>query len=395
MPTPPAQLRQVHRRVVFDRLAADGAASRAELATATRLSPPTVGKVVDELITQHLVEEFDPAMHRLQLAQYAGDVPQVSVGRPSRPLRLDSTHPVIMAVQIGVRHTRVAALPVAGPRDQQWPVTFATPRTAATFRKRLATAKRQLRTTPRPWAVMVSAPGIVDQRAGRVLLSPNLHWIEKVDLVGLVSKVWPAATCLVQEIRALAMGHLAAAPASDSFLLVDFGEGVGGAAVIDGKLFQSALPLSGELGHTAAPDNNRTCGCGAIGCIETLASRRGLLASFTEATGRKRATWASLKSHIAKQGIEPWLNDTLLKTAAIIAGGLNVLGLRDVVVTGALTELPAPIVTHLGEAIERSAMWARFGQVRCTAAPRRRAAGLVAAAVDRVLLPVPKWEACG
>ena len=36
---------------------------------------------------------------------------------------------------------------------------------------------------------------------------------------------------LVQEIRALALGHLTAEPGGEDFLLVDFGEGVGGATL--------------------------------------------------------------------------------------------------------------------------------------------------------------------
>lgn len=395
MSTPPSQLRQVHRRAVFERLAAAGAASRAELAAVTGLSAPTVGKVVDDLIDERLIEEFDVADRRLQAARAAAAAPFVSVGRPARPLRLDRTHPAVLAVQIGVRRTRVAALPVAGPRDESWPVTFPTPRTAKTLRSKLMAAKRKLRLKRLPHAVMISVPGVTDERAGQVLLSPNLHWTEKVDLIDLVSGVWPVATCLVQEIAALALGHQAASEDPDDFLLVDFGEGVGGAAVIDGNLFRGGLPLSGELGHTATPGNTRVCGCGAIGCMETLASRGGLLASLAQATGKNRPTWRSLQSHVKHDGVQPWLDDTLTATGTVIAGALNVLGLRRVVVTGALTELPEAVVARLGEAIERSAMWARFGQVHCEAAPRRRAAGLVMAAIDRVLLPAPQWEAAG
>jgi hypothetical protein len=34
-------------------------------------------------------------------------------------------------------------------------------------------------------------------------------------------------------------------------------------------------------------------------------------------------------------------------------------------------------------------MWARFGEVMVQAAPRRRTAGLVAAGLDRLVLPMP------
>ena len=73
-----------------------------------------------------------------------------------------------------------------------------------------------------------------------------------------------------------------------------------------------------------------------------------------------------------------------------MAGAVNVLGLRRVIVTGCLTELPAAVMDHLAQAIQRGALWGRFGEVTCVAAPRRRAAGLAASGVDRLVFPMDK-----
>ena len=62
------------------------------------------------------------------------------------------------------------------------------------------------------------------------------------------------------------------------------GTGVGGGIAIGGRLMQSPNALSGEFGHTAAPADIVaahglpivTCGCGRIGCIETLIAGAGL-----------------------------------------------------------------------------------------------------------------------
>jgi len=115
----------------------------------------------------------------------------------------------------------------------------------------------------------------------------------------------------MQEERALALGHQAVHPGSDGFLLVDFGEGVGGTIVIGGKLYTNPLPLSGELGHTPAPGNKRPCGCGAVGCLETLISTRGLLQSFAENSAVKEVketTWSALAQQIADNGPASWLS---------------------------------------------------------------------------------------
>lgn len=390
----PSTLRWLNERLVFERLLRGEPASRADLAKATGLSAPTVGKVAERLLAAGLIEEAEINAGSTGAGSGLAEgeaAPAAAPGRPSRPLRLDRTRLRLLALQVGVRHTRLAALPIAGPPDERWPVQFSTPSTAATFTRRLRKAAARIGLES-PWAVMVSVPGVVDDEAGRVLLSPNLHWTERADLPGLIRGVWDAPVCLVQEIRALALGQAVSEPQSRDFLLVDFGEGVGGAAVREGRLLAGALPLSGELGHTPVLGNDRPCGCGAVGCVETLLSRGGVLQSFTKAHPGKPRTWASLHRHIATKGIEPWLAGTLDAAAGTIAGAINVLGVREVIVTGALNELPPVAIDRLASAIERSAMWARFGRVICRAAPRRRAAGLAAAAIDRVLMPAQGWQ---
>lgn len=378
----PSILRRLNERVLFASLLRGADGSRAEIAKRVGLSAPTVGKVADALIASGLIEEYD-------------DPGSQGVGRPGKLLRLSRSTTPIVAVQIGVRHTRVSALPVSGPVDDRWRVQFATPRRFKSWTDRLGVAAKSLHVA-RPWAVMVSVPGVTDEAAGRVLLSPNLHWLEKANLADAIGRTWRAShppVCMVQEIRALAMGHAAAESAAGDFLLVDFGEGVGGAAHLNGRLHEGSLPLSGELGHTPVAGCARPCGCGAIGCMETLLSRGGLIASAGSALPGKVRSWSSLVRHVRKAGVEPWLDESLNSGAIVIAGAMNVLGVRQVIITGSLTELPDVVISRLHDAIERHAMWARFGTVVCRAAPRRRAAGLIAAAINKVLMPAMPWDA--
>ncbi len=235
--------------------------------------------------------------------------------------------------------------------------------------------------------MLISVPGIVDEPEGKVLFSPNLHWTERVNLPELVKEVWSVPVLLVQEIRALALGHLAAEPEAEDFLLADFGQGVGGAIVQRGKLYDSTLPLNAELGHTKVIGNTRVCGCGAVGCIETLVSRKGLLQSYSSANGGDVITWSAFARYLGEHGIPSWFEKSLDTAAAIIAGALNVLGLKKAVITGSLTELPPSVVEYLAKGVKEGTMWGRFGEVHCQSAPRRRAMGLVGVGVDRLLIP--------
>ena len=76
----------------------------------------------------------------------------------------------------------------------------------------------------------------------------------------------------------------------------------------------------------------------------------------------------------------------------MIAGALNVLGLRRVVITGTFHELPPTVLEYLTKAITKGALWARFGEIKVESAPRRRIAGLVAAGLDRLIIPMADSE---
>lgn len=376
----PSSLRRANERTILGLLLRRESASRADLAKATGMSQPTVGKIINDLLQLGVLRELDDT------DADAAPEDEARVGRPGRLVCLDAGRPRFLAIQLGVAETSVAALPVSVRSDDSWTHTFPTPGSAAEWVAGLKRAAAGL-VGEGLWGTLISVPGIVDEGAGKVQFSPNLHWTERASLPELARQVWPAPALLVQEIRALALGHLAVETGAEDFLLADFGQGVGGAIVERGKLLSSPLPLNGEIGHTPVPGNSRPCGCGAQSCLETLVSRRGLLASFAVSGAPEPHTWAGLKQHVQERGLPDWFKATLDSTAAIIAGALNVLGLRAVMVTGSLTELPETVVARLAQGIQRGALWARFGEIECRAVARRRAAGLVVVGIDRLLAP--------
>jgi predicted NBD/HSP70 family sugar kinase len=302
-------------------------------------------------------------------------------------LRLDRTHTRFLGIELGVVETKLAPLPVGAQREDQWTTQVETPKSAEEWLASLQAPISRLRQDGL-LGVLVSVPGIVDEPGGRVLFSPNLHWTEGVELPSMIRQVLDVPVVLVQEERALALGHQMFDPNNEDFLLVDFGDGVGGAIIVGGRLYANAVPISGELGHTPVIGNMRSCGCGAQGCVETLVSTRGLLQSYAAAHPDGRHSWADLVEHVNQAGVPGWLATALEATAVVIAGALNVLGLRRVIITGSLTELPPAVCQHLANAIGKGAMWARFGKVECQSAPRRRTAGLVAVGIDRLVMPM-------
>lgn len=368
---------RLNKRALLSCLRHRGTASRTDLAKLLGLSQPTAGKIVDELLEREVLEEVCPPDNGRS----------ARLGRPARMLRLTQSKTRFLGLHLGVSQTRLARLPVGDGGEDRWTIGFDTPPSAKEWSRRLGHAAHEI---PEKsfWGILVSVPGLVDEKRGKVLYSPNLHWTEETDLAALLAQTWNAPVLLLQEERALALGHHSTNPSGDDFLLVDFGEGVGGAVTVEGKLYNHALPIGGELGHAPVLGNQRRCGCGAVGCLETLASTRGLLESFSTATGGGPQEWPQLTAAVANEGLPHWLKMTLDATAAAIAAALNVLGVGRVVITGTIAEFSPSVISYLSSMIANGSLWARFGKIQVEAAPRRRAAGLLAAGIDHLIVPV-------
>jgi len=378
----PANLRLANQAAILGQLLANKTASRAELAKATGMSKPTTGKIIDDLIHVGVVEEIDVT-----------GVSRPSVGRPGKQLRLATDRPRFVVVDLGVEMTRLSGFPPAPPDQESWALQFKTPMRAEVWQEKLAECGAQLGVR-RPWAVLISTPGVVDERAGRVLLSPNLHWSEQADLPKILGEIWSAPVSLVQEVRCLALGELGWRAGGDDFVMVDIADGVGGSLMLGGRLYEGGLPMSGEIGHIPIPGNDRHCGCGGRGCLETLASQRGMIQSLRESMSdppRYPLTFADVVK-AADRKLPVWMRDTFDAIATGVSAALNMYGVRRAVLVGRVTELPALATDYLIDVIQRAAMWSRFETVSVTLAPKRISRGLVIAGIHRFVMPTD-WSA--
>jgi predicted NBD/HSP70 family sugar kinase len=378
----PKSLRLTNQARLVEQLLRRGIATRAELAKAGGMSQPTAGKIIDELSTAGVVEELT-GVNELR------GRPQV--GRPGKQLRLSQSPARLVIVELGVERTRLSAVPAALPDDERWDVEFKTPGSEATWRQRLRQHAAAL-SIRRPWGVMVSVPGLVDESTGKILLCPNLHWCERADLVAAFHELFKAPVRLIQESRALALAEVGTRASASDFFLVDFGDGVGGAVVIGQRPYDGSVPATGEIGHTPIAGNPRQCGCGNRGCLETLIAERWLVQSLIETTGNAEVTFADVCKLAQGPDLPKFLMEALDATAACIAAILNVCGLKRVVLTGHIRELGPRATDHLIASIRRSTMWSRFDTVEVELVQRRRARGLTIAGIQRVIMPTDWTE---
>ncbi len=159
----------------------------------------------------------------------------------------------------------------------------------------------EARSLPADTAVCVSAAGLVAPDRG-VLTSANIPCANGRVLAADLSEALSRPVFVVNDADAFALAEsvLGAARGHSRVFSLILGTGVGGALVEDGRIVVGPQGVAGEWGHgpliTAsprAPGANPVfaCGCGRTGCLDTVASARGLerLHHFlhgTEATSR-------------------------------------------------------------------------------------------------------------
>ncbi|GAA0413728.1 ROK family protein [Streptomyces luteireticuli] len=144
-----------------------------------------------------------------------------------------------------------------------------------------------------PAAVGAAVPGIVDTRTGTAVYAANLGWrdVPLRDLLSRRLKGIPVALGHDARTAGLAEGRVGAGRGADRFLFVPLGTGIAGAIGIDGRVEEGAHGSAGEIGHIAVrrgPGAPR-CGCGAHGCLETLASASAVGRAWAEASGNGAA----------------------------------------------------------------------------------------------------------
>lgn len=67
--------------------------------------------------------------------------------------------------------------------------------------------------------------------------------------------------------------------------------GIGGGAVVDGRLLHGRKGIAGHLGHMRMAQEGSTCSCGTVGCFEALASGSAL--------SQRAAATADMSDHLA------------------------------------------------------------------------------------------------
>lgn len=126
-------------------------------------------------------------------------------------------------------------------------------------------------------SIGIGAAGFVDATQSTVLFSPHLAWRHE-PLRDAVSRRTGLPVLVDNDANAAgwAEWRFGAAQNEPDLVLITLGTGIGGAFVLDGRVYRGNFGIAGEFGHMQVVPDGIACECGNSGCWEQYASGRVL-----------------------------------------------------------------------------------------------------------------------
>lgn len=137
-------------------------------------------------------------------------------------------------------------------------------------------------------AMGIAIPGLVNRQTDSVVVSRDLPTTVREDLHSEFTRVTSLRVEIENDANAAAYGEykVGAGRGSRDIFYMMIGQGIGGAIILDGKLWTGASGFAGEVGHITIDTEGLECVCGNTGCLETVASAPSIVRRARERLNR-------------------------------------------------------------------------------------------------------------
>src|SRR5215210_825511 len=325
-------------------------------------------------------------------------IASLTASRPSTILRLPlMTSPQTNFIGINVSSTQArAALIDDEGRILEGKVGSITPKGMVA---QLASMVEELRSRQATVsAIGVALPGLVNRQTDRVVAPRDLPSSMVDDLHGELMRATGLRVELENDANAAAYGEykVGAGRGARNLFYMMIGNGIGGAIILDGKLWTGASGFAGEVGHITIDTEGLQCDCGNTDCLETVASAPSIVRRARERLNRdstsslsrlalNKTFTAEDVAHQANEG-DDFALMMIERTGKYIGTGvasvINLLNLERIVLGGGVMEAGDMILNPIIQEVKRRAFQPCFEATEIVAAKL----GLDAAPIGAAML---------
>lgn len=140
-------------------------------------------------------------------------------------------------------------------------------------------------------AIGIGSPGPLDAKKGIIVTTPNLPF-KNFQLVQPIEEKFSIPTYLDNDanVAAIAEFMFGAGKGTENMVYITVSTGVGGGAILNGKIYRGSTTNALEVGHTTVFPGGPRCGCGNLGCLEATSSGTAIARRANEAVNSKVET---------------------------------------------------------------------------------------------------------
>jgi predicted NBD/HSP70 family sugar kinase len=343
------------RRRLISTLSEFGALSRAELARRTALAPSTISALTADLLRDGLIVERTDA-----------PVPAAGPrgGRPATLLALNRSAGLVVGIDFGKRHLRVAV----ADRAHELIAEQSTPldpdqradrhiRSAVTLVH--ATLDRANAHLDHIVGVGMGLPGPINRATSQIGDSAILPGWVGVHAAKAMSAALglPVNVDNDANLGALAEWIWGAARGCSELAYIKAATGIGAGLIINGRPFAGYGGTAGEIGHTIIDPSGPICRCGNRGCLEMLAGTPAILAAL-QPTHPQLTSIAEViaRAQDGDTGCARALTDSGRAIGTALATLCNLINPQRIIVGGELGAAGSLLLDPIRDTLDRGAI---------------------------------------
>lgn len=269
-------LHLANKKIVLNVIKKNKKISRSELGKQTGLTPPSVTRIVDELILK------DGLVESLGVGSSSG-------GRPPVIVKFKNDNNLIIGIDLGATYIRGCLVDLNANFISEIQVPTELEKGFYSIIDKMVGVIDKLRSRREPdskiWGVGIGVAGLVNSDTGIIESSPDFQWSD-IDLRKELEGKIDLPFFYDNSTRLMALGELKMGKKANqkNFAVINLGYGIASGLVVEGNLVRGFSGFAGEFGHISVDtDSSVQCKCGMYGCLEALASGRRIAALGKEA----------------------------------------------------------------------------------------------------------------
>lgn len=201
-----------------------------------------------------------------------------------------------------------------------------------------------------PAAVAMGFPSSLDRTQRKVLNTPNIKPLQNIAVSDYLEPKLGIPVYLSKDVNLLLLHDIwkLGLPEQENIIGIYVGTGLGNAISIHGNLLIGRDGAATDMGHIPLRHNRLVCGCGNVGCAETLAS-----GSYLRAIQAEHYPDTPIEELFSRHGGDALLQDFIVHLSLPIATEITLIGPDHMILGGGVIHMKDFPLKKLAEQVRQ------------------------------------------